>query len=92
MLGIKTNNEPAQTAILGVDMVENDLRQDYVRARLKINEAGERIALPFSKQDSAMLAHFTEADCLIIRSPHAPLTRAGEHVKILLFSGSLISL
>ena len=92
MLGIKTNTEPALTAILGQDMAENDQRQDYVRAKLETNDIGERIAQPFSIQDSAMQACFTEADCLIVRLPHAPSIKAGELVSILLFSGSLISI
>ena len=92
MLGIKIKNKPKLTAILGKDLAENDLRQDYVRAKLEINDIGERIAQPFSRQDSAMQALFTEADCLIVRLPNAPLIKAGEIVSILLFSGSLISL
>lgn len=92
MLGIKTNSEPLHTAILGGDLAENDMRQDYIRAKLEINKVGERIARPFSRQDSAMQACFTEADCLIVRLPRAPLIKAGELVNILLFSGSLISL
>jgi molybdopterin molybdotransferase len=92
MLGIKTTDEPELTAILGDDLAKNDLRQDYIRARLETNDIGERIAQPFSRQDSAMQACFTEADCLIVRLPHAPLIKAGEIVNILLFSGSLISL
>ena len=92
MLGIKTNDDPILTAILSGDLAENDLRQDYVRAKLEINDKGERIARPFSKQDSAMQVSFTEADCLIIRLPNAPSIKAGEVVNILLFNGSLISL
>lgn len=92
MLGIKIKNKPKLTAILGKDLAENDLRQDYVRAKLEINDIGERIAQPFLRQDSAMQASFTEADCLIVRLPNAPLIKAGEIVSILLFSGSLISL
>jgi molybdopterin molybdotransferase len=92
MLGIKATDKPELTAILGDDLAKNDLRQDYIRARLETNDIGERIAQPFSRQDSAMQACFTEADCLIVRLPHAPLIKAGEIVNILLFSGSLISL
>ena len=92
MLGIKTTGRPALTAILGSDLAKNDLRQDYIRARLETNDIGERTAQPFSLQDSAMQACFTEADCLIVRLPHAPLIKAGELVNILLFSGSLVSL
>ena len=92
MLGIETNDDPALTAVLGDDLGENDLRQDYIRARLETNDNGERIARPFSRQDSAMQARFTEADCLIVRLAHAPAIKAGEHVEILLFSCSLVSL
>jgi len=92
MQGINTNNEQAHTAILGIDLVENDLRQDYIRAKLEINKIGEKIVLPFPKQDSTLQACFAEADCLIVRPPHAPPAKAGEHVKILLLNGSLISL
>jgi molybdopterin molybdotransferase len=92
MLGIKTTDKPELTAILGDDLAKNDLRQDYIRARLETNDIGERIAQPFSRQDSAMQACFTEADCLIVRLPHAPLIKAGEIVNILLFSSSLVSL
>jgi molybdopterin molybdotransferase len=92
MLGIKTTDKLELTAILGSDLAKNDLRQDYIRARLETNQIGERIARPFSRQDSAMQACFTEADCLIVRLPDAPLLKAGELVNILLFSGSLVSL
>jgi molybdopterin molybdotransferase len=92
MLGIKTTDKPELTAILGDDLAKNDLRQDYIRARLETNDIGERIAQPFSRQDSAMQACFTEADCLIVRLPHAPLIKAGAIVNILLFSSSLVSL
>jgi molybdopterin molybdotransferase len=92
MLGIKTTDKPKLTAILGGDLAKNDLREDYIRARLETNDIGERVVQPFSRQDSAMQACFTEADCLIIRLPHAPLIKAGEIVNILLFSGSLVSL
>jgi len=92
MLGIATTDEPALTAILGDDLGENDLRQDYIRARLETNDDGERIARPFSRQDSAMQARFTEADCLIVRLALAPAIKAGKRVEILLFSGSLVTL
>ena len=92
MLGIKANNGPTLKAILGDDLPENDLRQDYVRAKLEINEMGDRIARPFPRQDSALQVNFTEADCLIVRLPRAPMIKAGELVNILLFDGSLISL
>ena len=80
-MGIKTNESPPITAVWGDDLGENDLRQDYIRARLETNDNGERIVRPFSRQDSAMQARFTEADCLIVRLAHAPAIKAGEHVE-----------
>lgn len=92
MLGISMDEEKRETALLGEDVGENDLRQDYLRARLSLNEAGERVALPFSRQDSAMQAKFAEADCLIVRAPHAPAAKAGDRVEILHLRGGMISL
>ncbi len=92
MLGMTDIDAPMQTAVLGEDLGENDQRQDYLRARLNIGSDGDRVAMPFSKQDSAMQAKFAEADCLIIRAPHAPAIEAGERVEILFLRGSLISL
>jgi molybdopterin molybdotransferase len=92
MLGMANIDEPMQTAVLGEDLTENDHRQDYLRARLTTGADGDRVAEPFSKQDSAMQARFAEADCLIVRKPHAPAIKAGERVEILFLRGSLISL
>jgi molybdopterin molybdotransferase len=75
---------PARTAaILGTAMAENDRREDYVRARLDVRTAGPPVATPFARQDSAMLRHFAEADCLVIRAPHAPEAAAGSAVEVL---------
>jgi molybdopterin molybdotransferase len=77
-------DEPPATALLGRDLPANDGRQDYLRARLSRNEAGEQVATPFAKQDSAMLRLLADAHCLVVRPPHAPAARAGERVEILL--------
>ena len=92
MLAMKDIIEPRQTAVLGEDIAANDLRQDYLRARLETNSDGERIAMPFSKQDSAMQARFAEANCLIVRAPDAEPVPTGQRVEILLLHGSLLSL
>lgn len=73
----------SETARLGVDLGENDQRQDYLRATLSTGDNGETVATPFSKQDSAMLAKFADADCLVIRAPHAPAIKAGREVEII---------
>jgi molybdopterin molybdotransferase len=76
MLGMKIDAAHS-TAFLGSDLRENDQRQDYLRATLR-----DGIATPFSKQDSAMLARFADADCLIIRPPLAPAAQKGDSVRI----------
>jgi molybdopterin molybdotransferase len=68
--------------LLGADVPENDRRQDYLRSKLAPSTAGELTATPFAKQDSSMLALFTEADCLVVRAPNAPPLKKGERVPI----------
>jgi molybdopterin molybdotransferase len=82
LLGLPTHAETA-TAKLAAAMKENDGRQDYVRARLRILD-GERVATPFTIQDSSMLATLAAADALIVRPVRAPAAAAGETVEVLL--------
>lgn len=82
MLGLNPATHCEQ-ARLGCDLAANDQRQDYLRARLGVGPDGETIATPFSKQDSAMLAKFADADCLVIRAPFAESIQAGAEVEII---------
>jgi molybdopterin molybdotransferase len=75
--------DPSEAAILGADMPENDLRQDYVRSRLSADPSGLPRVVPFGKQDSSMLRLLTESDALLIRAPFAPAAKAGETVRII---------
>jgi molybdopterin molybdotransferase len=70
------------SARLARNMAANDARQDYVRARIVV-EDGELWADPFDVQDSSMLTVFAAADGLILRPPHAPAAEAGERVDVL---------
>lgn len=72
------------SAVLASGMKPNDQRQDYIRATLQRGDKGQLIATPFPKQDSSMQRVFAEADCLVIRAPHAPAAQAGEQVQVLL--------
>ncbi len=83
MLGAKTAATAGvvtETAVLGRDVPENDRRQDYLRSKLELSAAGELTATPFPKQDSSMLALFSQADCLVVRAPNAPAAKQGERV------------
>ncbi len=78
-------SEPLPTAVLGAAVPANDHRQDYLRAALRVNADGSRVATPFPTQDSSMLASLARADCLVVRPPHAPAAAAGEMVEVVLF-------
>jgi molybdopterin molybdotransferase len=92
MLGIKGDQGPPATALLGRDLDANDERQDYLRATLANDADGNPVAMPADKQDSSMLAVFADADCLVVRPPHAAASRAGERVEIVPLRRGLLSL
>ncbi len=71
------------TATLGTDLPENDRRQDYIRATLSRNESGHLIAMPYGRQDSAMMSLLAGSDCLIVRPPHVPFSRQGSEVDVI---------
>jgi molybdopterin molybdotransferase len=80
----RSDLEPVlETAILGCDLPANDERADYLRARLTPNPAGIPIATPAAVQDSSMLTPLAEADCLLLREPHAPAAAAGSRCRVL---------
>lgn len=79
-------------AILGCDLPDNDQREDYLRAIIEMNDSGQMIATPYSKQDSAMLAKLATAQALVIRAPFANAAKKGDLVEILHLPQSLLSL
>jgi molybdopterin molybdotransferase len=72
-----------EPAVLGADLPENDERADYLRATLATGPDGSQIVTACPLQDSSMLAPLAQADCLLIREPHAPAARAGSPCLIL---------
>jgi len=87
MLGTGETEPVRDTAVLGIDLEENDRREDYLRATLA-HEGGKLVATPFEKQDSSMFSRLAAADCLLIRPPHAPAAKAGDTVDIVRLDGS----
>ena len=71
------------TALLGRDVVANDLREDYLRARLEMRDDGALIATPVNHQDSSLLANLAAARAFVIRAPFAPKAEAGSPCDIL---------
>jgi molybdopterin molybdotransferase len=72
-----------ETALLGRDVNANDLREDYLRARLERRADGALIATPVNHQDSSLLGNLAAARALVIRAPFAPAAAAGSACDIL---------
>ena len=83
VLAGRSDIEPApQAARLGRDLPANDERQDYLRASLVDGPDGP-VATPLTAQDSSQMALLAQAECLLIREPHAPAAPAGSPCVIL---------
>ncbi|MCX5479807.1 molybdopterin molybdotransferase MoeA [Kaistia geumhonensis] len=76
--------DPTVGARLGSQVRANDVRQDYIRARLTIDDDGGRVATPLERQDSAMLSAFHRAECLIVRPPHADAEAKGARCRVVI--------
>jgi molybdopterin molybdotransferase len=66
-----------EAAVLGRDLAANDVREDYLRARLEERADGALVATPVNHQDSSLLGNLAAARALVIRSPFAPAASAG---------------
>ena len=82
LCGRQDLTRPTESARLGRDLPENDERADYLRSALR-DEADGPVATPFPVQDSSMMTPLAKADCLVIREPYAPATKAGEQCSIM---------
>ncbi len=72
-----------EQAMLGRDVAANDVRQDYLRARLDASADGLPIATPVGHQDSSLLGNLAAAEALVIRPPFAAAARKGEPCAVL---------
>jgi len=81
--GRKVIHHTRETALLGRDLGANDVREDYLRARLEERTDGSLIATPVNRQDSSLLANLAAAQALVIRAPFAPAAKAGSVCEIL---------
>jgi molybdopterin molybdotransferase len=88
--GAPHSADAAPTARLGVPLAKNDRRQDYLRSRLERAADGTPEVFPFDVQDSSMMRLLAEADCLVVRPPHAPAIAAGAIVPIIPFPGGVL--
>jgi molybdopterin molybdotransferase len=72
-----------EPALLGRKLAANDVREDYLRARLELRDDGTLIAIPVNHQDSSLLANLSFAQALVIRPPFAPAAAAGSPCVVL---------
>ena len=73
------------SALTTNSLPENDRREEYLRAKLLVDDEGNKQVSAASTQDSSMLATLASADCLIQRPAHSPRIEAGAPVPILNF-------
>ena len=83
LVGSEIIHHARETALLGRDLWPNDVREDYLRAKLETRADGSLIATPVTRQDSSLLAYLSQADALVIRPPFAPAAAAGSTCEIL---------
>jgi molybdopterin molybdotransferase len=72
-----------EAAVLGRDLAANDIREDYLRARLEERGDGVPVATPVNHQDSSLLGNLAAARALVVRLPFAPAASAGSPCAIL---------
>ena len=92
MLGLESGSIAEQKALLAAPLGENDEREDYLRATLRVDEEGARHATPLDRQDSSVFSGLARADCLLIRAPFAPAAKVGDPVRILPLGGGGLSI
>ena len=83
LLGLREGARGPHEAVLGQALEANGPREHYMRAASTWRPGGERLVTPLAAQDSALMADFARADCLIVRPPDAPALAAGERVTII---------
>ena len=76
-------DDRSEAAVLAEPMAANDGRQDYVRSRRLPSPDGVPRVVPGKRQDSSLLKALSDADCLVIRPPHAPAAPAGTPCRII---------
>ena len=77
LLGLREHGREPQEAVLGQALEANGPREHYMRGTSTWRSGGERLVIPLAAQDSALMADFARADCLIVRPPDAPALAEG---------------
>jgi molybdopterin molybdotransferase len=83
LLGQPASQERPVQARLAVPLEANGPRAHYMRAVCRPGPEGQPEVTPVRSQDSSLLAPLAEANCLLVRPPHAPAAPAGALAAIL---------
>jgi molybdopterin molybdotransferase len=84
LLGLETTGDQPLRALAATAIEANGPRTHYMRAKLSTAPAsGLPNVTAVPSQDSSLLAPLVDADCLIVRPPHAPAVPAGGEIEIL---------
>ena len=75
-------------ATLNGELLLNDQRMDFVRAKIQ-DKDGNLFVTPIFKQDSSMISQFANSDCLIVRNPFDNAKLDGDLIKILKFPSNV---
>jgi molybdopterin molybdotransferase len=78
--------DPSEPARLAVPLPANGERRDYLRATLRYDDEGRRVATPIAAQDSSLVKALARADALLIREIGAPAAAAGAPCRIIALS------
>jgi molybdopterin molybdotransferase len=83
MLGLAEPARPSPEGVLAEALEANGPREHYMRAVSDWTADGERRVRPLPSQDSALMAAFARADCVIVRAANAPALGRGSRVRII---------
>ncbi len=83
MLGQPGDMPATKPARLAIDVKQNDLREDYVRARTSRGADGNLTVEPHKIQDSSMLSVLAWSNALLVRPAHDPARKAGDLVQVI---------
>lgn len=72
--------EPAR---LAATLPANDMREEYMRAKLCRDADGQWLVTPFAVQDSSVQRLLASADALLVRPAYAPPAAAGDPCEII---------
>jgi molybdopterin molybdotransferase len=81
LLGRQDTALTPRQAVLNAPIGANGDRAHYMRARI-VSDAPLTVEAARS-QDSSLMSVLAEADCLIVRQPHAPAAQKGDAVEVL---------